>query len=263
MSKKMTHEERVEQDRLIRERHKDDSPMDQELMYRVRKSNEMIQKGRHALTLREQRLLLYLISKIKETDTGDERYKINIQTAARILGCSDEKIGGKTYKEVFSAFATLRDKGFTMYTTRGTIVRCAFIDNPEQDQKGNMEFNFNRFVVPYLFDVKKQFTEFSLDIILPMKSSFGIRLYELLLSYTYGDVYTKDITVDELKAGLGANSESYAKYSLFKKYVLIPALNDLKNSNLQVDIAELKTGKQVTAIRFIITKKPMKFLCED
>ena len=261
MGSKPTHEERVSREGLIIQRHANEGGLEQELSYRVRKSNKMIQESRFSLSLREQRLLLYLISKIKESDNGGERYKVKISTVARILGVrnSDQKIDEKTYKEVFAAFSTLRDKGFTLYTDRNTIVHCAFIDDPEQDKDGNMEFTFNRFVVPYLFQVKKRFTEYNMDMILPLRSSYGIRLYELLLSYTYSDTYTKDIPIEELRERLGADSKTYSKYALFKEKVLLPALRDLKKTDLRVDYLEIRKERKVISIRFVISKDYMQY----
>ena len=268
MGKKPTHEDKVARERLLIEKHENEAAFEQELSYCVRKSNEMIQRSRNSLSLREQRLLLYLISKIKETDNGDERYKVSITTAGRMTGAlsKDNKVDGKTYKDVFAAFSTLRDRGFTLFTERGTIVRCAFIDNPEQDKEGNMEFSFNKFVIPHLFKVKKKFTQYKLDMVLPLRSSYGIRLYELLLSYTYKESFTKEFTIDELKKLLGADSDSYKKYTPFHDYVLLPAMRDLKMTDLKVDFVEIRKGRQVTAIRFVITKDYEQYLaarCKD
>ena len=221
------------------------------LSYPVRKSNEMIQKSRYSLSLREQRLLLYAISMIKEDDDGKQRYKISIKDAARICGQTD-KIGKLLIDSVFDGFATLRDKGFAIYTERGTKIQCAFIEHPEQDKDGNIEFNFDRYIVPYLFNVKKKFTQYDLGMVVKMRSTYGIRLYEYAKSYQY--LGSKRILLPELRERLGAEEKSYNKYSLFKKYVLEPALNDIENTDLRVDYVEMREGRKVVGINFIISR---------
>lgn len=248
---KLTHEQKLLFAQKEEEREAETSAAEKALSYPVRKSNDMIQKSRYSLTLREQRLLLYAISKIKEDDDGTKRYKISIREAARICGQTD-KIGKLLIDNVFESFATLRDKGFTIFTDRGTKVHCAFIEHPEQDKEGNIEYNFDKYIVPYLFRVKKQFTQYDLGTVVKMRSTYGIRLYELLKSFQY--LGGKRILLPELRERLGAEEKSYDKYSLLKKYVLEPALNDIKNTDLRVDYVEMREGKKVVGINFIISR---------
>lgn len=248
---RITHEQILELAKREEKRDEEQTRAEKMLSYPVRKSNDMIQKSRYSLSLREQRLLLYAISLIKEDDKGEERYKIGIRDAARICG-QTEKIGKLLIDNVFDGFAALADKGFAIYTERETKVQCHFIEHPEQDKEGNIEFNFDPYIVPYLFNVKKKFTQYDLGIVVKMRSTYGIRLYELLKSFEY--LKSKRILLPELRERLGAQEKSYDKYSLFKKYVLEPALNDIKNTDLCVDYVEMKEGKKVVGIHFVISR---------
>ncbi|MCL1912479.1 MAG: replication initiation protein [Eubacteriaceae bacterium] len=49
----------------------------------VIKSNEIVQKGRHNLTMQEQKILLYVISKIKPADLDFKQFHFSIQDFAR------------------------------------------------------------------------------------------------------------------------------------------------------------------------------------
>ena len=50
------------------------------------KANDMIQKGRHELTLQEQRCVLYAISKIKPDDTVFQEYTFELSDFYRLCG---------------------------------------------------------------------------------------------------------------------------------------------------------------------------------
>lgn len=256
---KPTHEERLKRAQIIAEKNEqEESTLEKALSYPVRKSNDMIQKSRYSLTLREQRLLLYIISKIKADDIGNELYRIKLRDAAKICGVLEKDIDGRTYKAVFDSFATLRDRGFTIYTERGTRVQCAFIEHPTQDESGDIVFNFDPYVVPYLFQVKKRFTQYNLGMVIKCRSTYGIRLYELLKSYE--NLKEKKFTLEELRERLGAESNSYKKnYGVFKKYVLLPAVKDLESTDLKVDFIELKEGRRIVGIEFIITEDMMQY----
>ncbi len=254
---RLTHEERQRLAEAIAKRQEEETEFDKELSLPVRKSNDMIQKSRYSLSLREQRLLLYCISKIKPEDTGTERYKIKLRDATKICGVSEKNINGQVYNDVFNAFSTLRDRGFTIYTDKGRA-RVAFIDNPEQDKEGNIEFNFNKYVVPYLFNVQKRFTQYNLRIAVKMRSVYGIRLYELLKSYQ--NLGSKRFELDELRGLLGAAEKSYKeKFGLFRKNVLEPAMKDIDNTDLKVSYIEIKEGRRISAIEFIISDDLMGY----
>lgn len=247
---KLTHEQKTKLAETMAKRQEQETALEKELSLYVRKSNDMIQKSRYTLSLREQRLLLYCISKIKPDDKGDTRYIIKLRDAVKICGYNENSIGGQAYNDVFDAFKILRDRGFTIPTEKGRA-RVAFIDNPEQDKDGNMEFNFNKYVVPYLFDVKKKFTQYNLRVVIKFRSTYGIRLYELLKSYQ--NLGEKIFTLDELRERLGAEEQSYKKYGLFRKNVLEQALKDIENSDLKVSYIEIKEGRKVTSLQFIIS----------
>ena len=44
----------------------------------VVKSNDLIQKARYNMTVQQQKLILYAISKIKKSDLPDQRYELSI-----------------------------------------------------------------------------------------------------------------------------------------------------------------------------------------
>lgn len=247
----LTHEQKVK----IAQNRAADEPAardDKALTYPVKKSNELIQRSRYSLTLTEQRLLLYLISRIQKSDNGQKRYKVKIRDACKICGLetSSKQIGGKDYKAVYDSFSALRDKGFDVFTERGTKVRCAWIDNPEQEKNGDMTFKFNETVIPYLFDVQKRFTMYQLENVVRMRSTYGIRLYELLKSYE--NIRHLKLDLKKLRGLLDAETKAYNKYSFFKMRVLEPALKDMAFTDLKVDYIEHKTGRKVTEIEFII-----------
>lgn len=246
---KLTHEQKVD---YAKRRAADDQAErdDKALTYPVKKSNEMIQRSRYSLTLTEQRLLLYLISRIQKSDKGQKRYKVKIRDACKICGIETKHADGRTYDAVYKAFSALRDKGFTVYPESGGRTRCAWIERPHQDDKGNMEFNFDPEIVPYLFDVQKKFTMYQLENVTRLRSTYGIRLYELLKSYE--NIRRVKFDVNTLRGLLGAEEKSYSKYSLFKKYALEPALKDIAFTDLKADYVEHKTGRKVSEIEFII-----------
>lgn len=64
----------------------------------VAKSNALIQRSRYSLTLQQQRILLFLISKIKPTDTPEETYTFSIEEFCKVCGITAST--GDYYKTI-------------------------------------------------------------------------------------------------------------------------------------------------------------------
>ena len=252
----MNHEKRVELAKV---------PMltkaEKDQILTVRKSNQLIQKNRFDMTLREQRLLLYCISRIKPTDKGGELYKIKIRDVCKASGI-DGEIDGEAYRAIHEAVKKLDSFNFTLIDERNKKdVFVHWIRDTEIDRNpgGYISFRFDPKVTPYLFNVRRCFTQYELGNVIQMKSAYGIRLYELAKSY--GNIHEKDFTLSELRYLLGAETKAYDKYSFLKMRVIDPAIDEIKTyADLKIDYIPLHDGQpiqdgkreKVTGIRFII-----------
>ncbi|MEG2383733.1 MAG: replication initiation protein, partial [Oscillospiraceae bacterium] len=127
-------------------------------------------------------------------------------------------------------------------------------------RSGKVTIKLHEDMMPYLIDLKKQselgayFTDYELQYILPMKSQYGARLYELLKSYQKNNKQWY-FDVDDLKKKLDC-ANSYANYADFSRYVLVPAITDInKYSDIIIEVEPQKTGKKFTHITFFMDVK--------
>lgn len=247
----LSHETRVK----IAEKYATPSKMEKDLALTIRKSNHLIQRNRFDLSLRENRLLLYCISKIKPSDHGNETYTIAVRDVCKACGI-ESNITGSAYKAVFDALKKLDSFNFVLRDEKGIKhlvhwIRDVKID-PEENHKAKISFAFDPKIAPWLFDVRKYFTQYAIGNVLQMRSIYGARLYELLKSYA--NIRGKKFPLDELRYLLGADSRSYDQYSCLRQKILEPALKDIETySDLKVSYVEHKKGRKVEAIEFIIT----------
>jgi len=112
-------------------------------------------------------------------------------------------------------------------------------------------------VMPYLTQLKGQFTQYQLKHIAYFNSAHSIRIYELITQYR--SVGSREITVEKLKEWLQVE-ESYSRWNNFKARVLDPAISEInEKSDLFVEYEPIKKGRKVTGIEFRIThEKPVK-----
>ncbi|WP_250673267.1 replication initiation protein (plasmid) [Paraclostridium ghonii] len=93
----------------------------------------------------------------------------------------------------------------------------------------------------------------NLDILTKFKSFYAQRLYELLRLWSRTDtLITKSFKIDQLRFILGVETK-YPEYKNFKQRVLNQAVKEINQvGNMKVDIEEIKNGRKVDEIKFIL-----------
>lgn len=217
----------------------------------VTKSQELIQRSRYNLTVQEQKILLYVMSKIHSGDTMETIYDIEINQFCKTCGIS---LGNYDYLK--NTIENLRQKTFWIAINdkqKGTGESCVawFSTIRIFPGDGTVQLRFDPDLLPYLIELKSHFISFPILPMLVMRSKYSIRLYELLKSYSNLDEWT--FNLDELKRRL--DCESY-RYQDFRRRILEDALHEINRfTDLDLTYIPIKTGRQYAYIKFIIDKK--------
>lgn len=115
------------------------------------------------------------------------------------------------------------------------------------DGEGMIEARFNDMLLPYLLELRDNFTKAQLTELLKLKSASSYRIYWLLREYAaFGK---RTIKLQELKAILGLGEE-YDRFDNFKARVLERAKKELAATDLPFTYDLLKSGRVVTDVRF-------------
>ena len=219
--------------------------------FKVVKSNEIIQKSRFDLHVQEQKIILYLISKIKPEDMELKEHIFEIQDFCQICGL--DSINGANYIYIKKTLKGLRDKSIWITLDSGSETTLAWIDYVTMHpNSGKIMIKINDMMKPYLLQLKNHFTQYELLYILAMKSQYSLRLYELLKSYEYQE--KKIFDIDELKKRLSA--EKYRLFADFNKRVLSIALREVNAlSDITVTYEIIKESRKFAKIAFLIKLK--------
>jgi len=109
---------------------------------------------------------------------------------------------------------------------------------------------------PYLLELKREFTSYKLENVVKLKSSYAIRIYELLKQYE--KLQERTFLLKSLREMLGAE-DIYPAYGNFKQRVLVPAQKELKKkTDISFEIEEVKKGRKVEKVKFLITSTGKK-----
>jgi len=220
--------------------------------YKIVKTNELIQRSRFSLTAQEYKIISYLISKIKPGDSDLELYEFKITEFCEICGIRQDS--GKNYSNIKNAIQNLSDKSLWVQTkNEGIETLIRWIERPYIDNRsGTIRIKLDELMKPFLLQLKEKFTQYGLYFILPMKSQYSIRLYELLKSREY--IGHWKVEIKELKRRLSA--ENYKRYVDVKRYVIEIAIREINDfSDIDVRYSVEKQGNKVTHAIFQIRSK--------
>ena len=146
---------------------------------RVRKRNDLITKSRFSLSLQEQKIVLFLISKIKPTDTDFQEYTFSIKDFCE--ACMSENLGGKDFEEVKEAIKNIADQSLWVKMDDGRETLLRWIEKANIEA-GMIRIRLDNDLKPYLLQLQRNYTTYELIFTLGFKSKYTIRLYELIQS---------------------------------------------------------------------------------
>ena len=214
--------------------------------YKVVKSNDLIQKSRFLLSLQEQKIILFMISKIKPNDENFFTLNFSIQEFCKV--CGIDETNGKNYKNIKDTIKSLSDKSVWLKLENDSETLVRWINKAWISSKsGSIEIRIDDDMKPYLLQLQERFTQYELLYTLAMRSQYSIRLYELLKSYEYQ--HKKIFDIDELKRLLSA--ENYSRFPDFKRKVLDIAFRELNDlSDMTVTYRIIKEGRRFAKIEF-------------
>ena len=215
----------------------------------VVKSNDLIRRNRFSLTLTEQRIVLYLISKIKPQDTELLEYDFNIKDFCEV--CGIDYLNNLT--QLKTTIKQLRDKSMWITLPDGGETTVSWIEKPTlYRDSGRLKVRLDRDMMPYLIQLKGNFTQYELIAILALKSKFSLRLYEIFKSYESVGAY--EVSVERLKKNMMLEKE-YPQIIDFKRYVIDKALDEINTfTDLDVSYEVSKQGRTIVGFNFSVQK---------
>jgi hypothetical protein len=214
----------------------------------VTKSNMLIEAS-YKLGAVEQKIIICLASNIQPTDSDFKTYTLPVKEFHQLLGLK----GTPKYTELRQITKDLMQKVFEIRIDKkvAQVAWLSFVAYNETE--GTIDIRFDPFLRPYFLKLKKEFTSYKLENIVKLKSSYAIRIYELLKQYERIQERTFHLT--DLRKKLGAE-DIYPAYGNFKQRVLLPAQKELKKkTDIWFEIEEIKEGRRVEKVKFYINSK--------
>lgn len=215
----------------------------------VVKDNILLRDVRYNLTATEQKIVIYLISKVLKDDKDFKHIRMGIRDYCALANI---KPGGDTYKRVKESIETLSDKSWWIKYDRGERL-FRWVDTADLEHESYVDIVLSESLRPYLLELKENFTKYELINVLVLKSKHSIRLYELFRCNLFLHVWT--VSLEELKDILDL-TDKYSEYKDLRRYVIDPAVKEInKYTDISVSYETVKHNRIVTDLIFSIEEK--------
>ncbi len=217
----------------------------------ITKSNELI-VARYNLSLEEQRLILVLASMVQPNDIEFKEYTIYISQFLELLNVKD----CDKYALIPDIAKDLMKKVIDIDGKNERIMFPWLAGAKHNKKNASIKLIFHPYLKPFLLNLKSNFVSYKLGNVLLLNSKYSIRLYEIFKSNEFKTNFK--VAIKELKFMFMIESE-YNLYADFKKRVIEYAKKEINaKTDINVTYEELKEGRKVIALNFLIEKKDGK-----
>lgn len=221
----------------------------------VIQSNSLIDAPRK-FSLLAQKAFLFLIAKTSVISSIEDNpiIRIYVKDFAQAIGIKDRC---DAYREIRKLMQSLQSKTITIQALDNniplTIDLSLFYYVKYWNTLGYVDFQFHPMILPYIMALTKEFTTFKLSNIISMRSKYSVRLFEIL--YKYKSLKQRTIQLDQLRYIL-CLEHSFSQYKELRRNVIDIAVSEINSkTDIRVEYTPIKTGRQVTAIKFKIYQK--------
>ena len=222
--------------------------------FEIRQHNA-ITTARYEMTACEMDIVFYLLSLLKKEDRIGTFYRVKVTELQHLTGRQ------WNYQQFLEATSALRTREYVIEDNK-RILQVGLLASAEYIKgEGVIELEISEKIRPYLIDLKRNFTSFRLQAAFSLSSKYAKRIYQIASQWK-DKSETRTFTLHDFKVMLalkdpkGIESEQYTKVSMFQKYVLDVAVNQInQNTDLHIGYELIKKGRSFESIRFQIKQQ--------
>lgn len=226
----------------------------------VVKSNDLV-IATYTMTTKEKELLLACISQIdSRSDTADiskqTKFTVTVQEMKDLFYKS--KSQDNAFRDLEQASNRLFDREVTIKLEGDKWMRTRFVSsvlfNPDSSE---VTLAFAEDILPYLTQLKANFTKYKLIEITELSSIHAIRLYELIVMWVNQYQYSKQLDLDDFRYIMGVK-DKYKQFGQLRERVIETAINEInENTNYKVSIEYRKVKRTYVSLTLKFHKKTL------
>lgn len=228
--------------------------------YYVVQHNNLI-TGKQSLSINAAKVLRAAIMQIVKDDEELKPYVITTRELADLLHITTDNIYrviDSISDELITSYAEARAE----YGSKKKFKKISWVSFCEYDSDVGFAIKLNQDMKPYLLGLQNNYTEYTLDNILAMKSVYGIRIFELLQEKIKNghrplpkNGLNIELTVQYIRECCDCE-DKYERFSQFKTRVLDRAVEEIERVTMYtLSYSYIKKGRMIESIVFHINMK--------
>ncbi|WP_426138821.1 replication initiation protein [Psychrobacter sp. TWR1-1-1] len=231
----------------------------------VAKSNDLIVAS-YELTRNEQRLLLACISQINSQPNASE---ITMQdefvvTTEQMKELYKDSSKDNVYRDLNVVANNLFEREVKIALPDNEMLRTRFVSSVLfQPEKSQITVTFAQKILPYLTQLKKNFTRYRLADTVELTSIYAIRLYEMVVCWQGQNRWSETIDLGEFRYMMGCVGK-YKQFGQLRQSVIEKAVEQInENTAYHVSVKYRKIKHTYKSVTFSFYKKGAISLTDD
>ena len=231
----------------------------------VAKSNDLIVAS-YELTRNEQRLLLACISQINSQPNASE---ITMQdefvvTTEQMKELYKDSSKDNVYRDLNVVANNLFEREVKIALPDNEMLRTRFVSSVLfQPEKSQITVTFAQKILPYLTQLKKNFTRYRLADTVELTSIYAIRLYEMVVCWQGQNRWSETVDLGEFRYMMGCVGK-YKQFGQLRQSVIEKAVEQInENTAYHVSVKYRKIKHTYKSVTFSFYKKGAISLTDD
>lgn len=228
----------------------------------VVQSNDLI-LATYTMQKTDKELMLACISQIDSRPnaaevTRDTEFKVSADDIKSLFFGKKSKNEQNIYRDIESASKRLYDVDIVMSLPDNKTLQTRLVSSILYDpDNGEVTLSFASKILPYLTQLKANFTKYKILEIGELSSIHSIRMYELLVMWVNQFQYSKEFSLEEFKHVMNVKGK-YKQFGQLKDRVIETAINDINentNYTVRVEYQKKSRGKGFKGLTLKFHKK--------
>ncbi|MEA3451932.1 MAG: replication initiation protein [Bacteroidota bacterium] len=203
--------------------------------------------SRYSLSATQSKIVLSVLSLIRPTDKDFKEYIIPVSEFSFLTDQNNhQRLRAECKKLMRQVLDISQEDG-------GWLLTHWFSKVQYRKEDEAIVFRIEKDLMPYLLQMKDNFSSIYLIQVMKLSSEYAIRIYEMCNQYR--KIGNRTVELEELHT-LFQVPKSYKIYNNFKQKVLEVAKKEINDkTDLTIEFVEIKAGRKVTDIQFLIKSK--------
>lgn len=212
--------------------------------------------GKQSLKLNSAKLIRSAIMQVVRDDEELKPYIITIKEFAQLLQIAESNVysfANDITDDIIKNPVYIREE---RQGSQVKWIKIPWVSKCEYNSDVGIAIKLNEELKPFLINLRKHYTQYTLQEVLAMKSVYAIRIFEMLQSKIMSRVLPKEgvkikISVQEIKECCDCE-DKYKQFFNFKVKVLDKAKEEINRVTMfRVDYSYIKKGRSIIAIEFL------------